>query len=250
VRHPLKWRGTEPGAGRADRGGPARIHCRRRDPRQLPFSPGLSAFYFDLATSEYQQTADRAGQANVYRNMAQTLVADPEERVELLRAAVAISRDLDDPPTLASTLHGLALVLRWAGRFDEALAALADGGSIIAKHPGLAYLESCILSARSESLAGIGRLEEAASEAARALEMIRRDGEVVNELSLLLPYRDTLTALGRNHEAAENWRRFLPLATSPDLVQETHKFDYNADGAEIIERVKAKLAALTARNGE
>ena len=56
------------------------------------------------------------------------------------------------------------------------------------------------------------------------------------------------TALGRTHLAAETWRRFLTLATNPELVQSAFNgnFGDGVDAAEIIDRVKAKLAALTA----
>jgi hypothetical protein len=69
------------------------------------------------------------------------------------------------------------------------------------------------------ALAGADRLEESADEAARALVLLRRKGETRVELQLLLSHGDVLTALGRPHEAAEAWRRFLTLATSPERVQ-------------------------------
>ncbi len=63
---------------------------------------------------------------------------------------------------------------------------------------------------------------------------------------------DQVPALGRTHEAAGIWRRFLTLATSPELVQrvlqEAGIVGNDTDGAEIIDRVKAKLAALTVRD--
>ncbi len=55
-----------------------------------------------------------------------------------------------------------------------------------------------------------------------------------------------MTALGRTHEAAETWRRFLALAHDPEVARETSEYDFDVDGSEVIDNVKAKLAALTA----
>lgn len=110
---------------------------------------------------------------------------------------------------------------------------------------GLAYLLPSVLAAQSVALAGSGRLEESVDLAGRAVELLRREGDIVNELDLLIPYDDALTALGRTREAAEIWRRFLILATSPELVQDTSEMPRMVtNGAEIIDRVKAKLAAI------
>ncbi|MDT4963342.1 MAG: hypothetical protein QOF87_2989, partial [Pseudonocardiales bacterium] len=110
--------------------------------------------------------------------------------------------------------------------------------------PGLAYLEPHVLSGRSMALAGADRLEESAYEAARALELLRRGDETHSELRLLRSHGDAHTTLGRTHEAAEVWRRFLTLATSPERVRETNAFDDDTDGSVTVDRVKAKLAAL------
>ncbi len=134
------------------------------------------------------------------------------------------------------------------GRYDEQLAILAECASITANQPGLAHLEPYVLAARATALAESGRLEESADDAGRALELLRREGDVLNEISALISHGDTLTALGRTHQAAETWRRFLTLATSPELVQSAFNGNFGGDGgdaAEIIDRVKAKLAALT-----
>ncbi len=69
-------------------------------------------------------------------------------------------------------------------------------------------------------------------------------GDIPYELQQLLSYGDALTALGRTRQAAETWRRFLALATSPELVQQDEPVTPFTDGAEIIDRVRAKLAAL------
>jgi tetratricopeptide (TPR) repeat protein len=215
--------------------------------------PERARFYFDLAAETFQQTGNRAGQANVYRNMAHRLVMDPEERIALFRESVAIARELDDQPILATMLHGLADVLGRSGRFEQELPVLAECASITANLPTLAYLEPYVLAARAAALAGCGRLEESVDEAGRALELLHREGDVVNELATLVSHGDALTALGRTHEAAEIWRRFLTLATSPELVQSAFNAGFNdddIDGAEIIDRVKAKLAALTVRGDQ
>jgi hypothetical protein len=65
--------------------------------------------------------------------------------------------------------------------------------------------------------------------------LLRRKGETRVELQLLLSHGDVLTALGRPHEAAEAWRRFLTLATSPERVQNANDFD-DTDGSVIIDR--------------
>jgi DNA-binding SARP family transcriptional activator len=200
--------------------------------------------YFDLAATTFEQAGDRVGQANVYRSMAVTLVMDPGDRVELLRASVAIARELDDQPILATSLHSLGLGLLWAGRFHDALTAFAECATITATIPGLSYLEPHVLSGRSRALAGAGHLTESADEAARALELFRREDKSQGELRLLRSHGDVLTALGRTREAAEAWRRFLALASSPELVQETNALDDDTDGSVTIDRVKAKLAAL------
>jgi tetratricopeptide (TPR) repeat protein len=162
-----------------------------------------------------------------------------------MRPSSSSARDLNDQPLLAVTLHGLAIALQLSGLFDEELTALAECATIAASQPRLAWLETNIIGTRSEALARAGRLEESINEARRALELTRREGDIVNELTMLISHGDALTALGRRHEAAETWRRFLALATSPELVQTTNNVDDDIDGAEIIDRVKAKLAALT-----
>jgi DNA-binding SARP family transcriptional activator len=198
--------------------------------------------YFDLAATTFQQAGDLLGQANVYRSMAVTMAMEHRERVELLRESVAIARRFDDQPILATSLHSLGLGLLWAGRFHEALTAFAECATITA--PALAYLEPHVVSGRSRALAGAGRLTEAADEAARALELFRREDEGLSELRLLRSHGDVLTALGRTREAADVWRRFLTLARSPELVQETNALDDDTDGSVTIDRVRAKLAAL------
>jgi tetratricopeptide (TPR) repeat protein len=176
--------------------------------------------------------------------MAVTLVMDPSDRVELLRASVAIARQLDDQPILATSLHSLGLGLLWAGRFHDALTAFAESATITATVPGLSYLEPYVLSGRSRALAGAGRLTESADEATRALELFRRADASEGELRLLRTHGDVLTALGRTREAADAWRRFLTLARNPEFVQETNAFGDDTDGSVTIDRVKAKLAAL------
>lgn len=211
--------------------------------------PERARTYFDLAAATFEQSGDRVGQANVSRSMAVTLVMDASDRVELLRESVAIARQLGDQPILATSLHALGLGLFWDGRFDDALAAFADCATITATVPGLAYLEPHVLSGRSRALAGADRLEESADEAARALELLRGEGETHGELRLLRSHGDALTALGRTREAAEAWRRFLTLATSPELVRETNAIDDDTDGSVTIDRVNAKLAELTTDRG-
>jgi DNA-binding SARP family transcriptional activator/tetratricopeptide (TPR) repeat protein len=200
--------------------------------------------YFDLAAEAFEQSGDRVGQANLYRSMAVTLVMDTADRIELLGESVAIARQLDNQPILATSLHSLGLGLLSDGRLDDALAAFAESTTITATVPGLAYLEPHVLSGRSVALAGADRLEESAYEAARALELLRRGDETHSELRLLRSHGDALTTLGRTHEAAEVWRRFLTLATSPERVRETNAFDDDTDGSVTIDRVKAKLTAL------
>ena len=200
--------------------------------------------YFDLAATTFEEAGDRIGKANVYRSMAVTLVLDPGGRVELLRASVAIARQLDDRPILATALHSLGLGLLWAGRFHDALAAFAECTTITATDAGLTYLDAHVRSGRSRALAGAGRLRESADEAAGALELFRREDESVSELRLLRSHGDVLTALGRTREAADVWRRFLTLATSPELVQETNALGDGTDGSVTIDRVRAELAAL------
>jgi tetratricopeptide (TPR) repeat protein len=206
--------------------------------------PERARTYFDLAAAVFEQSGDRVGLAGVYRSMAVTLVSDPLDRVELLRAAVAIARQLADQPILATSLHSLGVGLLWGGRFDEALAAFAECTAITTTVPGLAYLVPHVLSGRSRALAGAGRLAESADEAARALELLRRGGETDGELRLLRSHGDALTALGRTREAAEAWRRFLTLATSPERVRETNALGDDTDGSVTIDRVTAKLAEL------
>jgi len=205
--------------------------------------------YFDLAAAAFEQSGDRVGLASVYRSMAVTLVTDPLDRVELLRASVAVARRLDDQPILATSLHSLGVGLLWGGRFDDALAAFAECTAITVTVPGLSYLEPHVLSGRSRALAGAGRLDESVDEAARALELLRRGGETDGELRLLRSHGDALTALGRTREAAEAWRRFLTLATSPERVRETNALDDDTDGSVTIDRVRAKLAELTTARG-
>jgi DNA-binding SARP family transcriptional activator/tetratricopeptide (TPR) repeat protein len=210
--------------------------------------PERARTYFDLAAATFEQSGDRVGQANVYRNMAMTLMMNPTDRIELLGRSVAVGRQLNDQPILATSLHALGLGLQFGGRFDDALAAFAECAALTATVPGLAYLESHVLAARSMALAGAERLEESADEAARALVLLRRKGETRVELQLLLSHGDVLTALGRPHEAEKAWRRLLTLATSPERVQNAIDFD-DTDGSVIIDRVKAKLAELTTARG-
>jgi DNA-binding SARP family transcriptional activator len=208
--------------------------------------PERARTYFDLAAAMFERSGDRLGQANVYRSMAVTLVMDPTDRIELLRASVAVARQLDDQSILATSLHSLGLGLLWGGKFDDALAAFAECATITASVPDLAYLEPHLLSGRSRALVGTGRLEESAEEAARALQLLRRADAIEGELRLLRSHGDALTALGRTGEAAEAWRRFLTLATSPERVRETNAVDDDTGGSVTIDRVKAKLMALTA----
>jgi tetratricopeptide (TPR) repeat protein len=211
--------------------------------------PERARTYFDLAAATFEQSGDRVGQANVYRSMALTLAMDPADRIELLDESVATARQLDDQPMLATSLQALGLGLLWGGRFDDALAAFTECATISTTVPGLAYLEPHVISGRSRALAGANRLEESADEAARALELLRREGATDGELRLLRSHGDALTTLGRTYEAAEAWRRFLTLATSPERVRETNNVDDDTDGSVTIDQVKAKLAKLTTARG-
>jgi tetratricopeptide (TPR) repeat protein len=176
--------------------------------------------------------------------MATTLVMDPHDRIELLRESVAVARHLDDQPILAASLQSFGVGLLLAGRFDDALTAFAEGAMIIATVPGLTYLDPHVLSGRARALAAVGRLPESADRGASAVELLRREGAAQGEHRLLESHGDTLATLGRIREAGEAWRRFLTLASSPEIVQETNALDDNTDGAVTIDRVKAKLAVL------
>ena len=207
--------------------------------------PERARTYFDRAAATFEEIGDRVGEANVYRNMAVTLTMEPLDRVDLLRKSVAIAREIDDQPILATSLSTLGTAFTETGRFDDALATLDESASITANIPTLSWLHAVVLGHRPTALAGAGRLEESAAEALRALELLRREGDTMSEIALLLHCGDTLTALGRTHEAAEVWRRFLALAHSPEIARETVEFNRDLDGAAVIEDVKAKLAALT-----
>jgi tetratricopeptide (TPR) repeat protein len=211
--------------------------------------PERARTYLDLAAATYEQVGDRLGQANVYRSLALTVVMHTNDRIELLRESVVIARQFGDEQILATSLQALGVGLLWGGRFEDALGAYAECASITATLPNLAYLESHVLSGRASALAGAGRLDESASEAARALELFRREGEQGGELRLLRIHGDTLTALGRTQEAAESWRRFLTIATGPELVRETNYIDDDTPGSVTIDRVSAKLAELAAATG-
>ena len=207
--------------------------------------PDRARSYFDLAAQAFERAGNRLGQAQVYRSMALWLeVMSPEERIRLLGKAVAIARETGDQQILAVMLQGLAVGLKWGGRLEEALAVVDESAPLIAAVPGLAWLEPWVLSVRSMVLAGSGRLAESVDDGARALELYRHDGQLVNELNLMLSQGDGLTALGRFGEAAEVWRQFLARATSPELVRQGDPGTPYTDGAEIIAQVKAKLAAL------
>ena len=208
--------------------------------------PERARTYFDLAAATFEQIGDHGGQANVYRNIANTLSMDSLDRVEFLRRSVAIAREIDDQPILATSLVSLGTALEVCGKFDDALVVLDEGALITAGIPALAWLHPIALTDRSTALAAAGRLEESAAEATRALELLRREGDTNTEISLLLSHGDVLTDLGRTHEAAEMWRRFLALAHDPESVRETSEYDFDLDGSEVIDRVKDKLAALTA----
>ena len=86
-------------------------------------------------------------------------------------------------------LHGLALVLRWSGRFDEELAAPAECTSITANPPGLAHLEILVLPARSVALAKSGRLDVACSSSHR------RAGGATGQEACAQPATETTTCL-------------------------------------------------------
>jgi len=96
------------------------------------------------------------------------------------------------------------------------MAAYEDCVTIAATNPGLAHPGSHALAVRSIALAGVDRLEESVDEAATALEFLRREGETTVELGPFLSHGDAVIAPGRTQEAAETWRRFLTLATSPE----------------------------------
>jgi tetratricopeptide (TPR) repeat protein len=212
--------------------------------------PERARTYFNLAAATFEQSGDRVGQATVYRSMAVTLTMDPADRIELLDESAAIARNVGDQPMLATSLQALGLGLLWGDRFDDALVAFTECATISTTVPGLAYLEPHVISGRSRALAGAGRLEESVEEAARALELLRREAATDGELRLLRSHGDALTALGRTHEAAQAWRRFLTLATSPERVRETNSVDDDTDGSVTIDRVKAKLAELTTVRGQ
>ena len=143
--------------------------------------PERARTYFDLAAATFEEIGDRVGQANVYRNMAGTLEMDPLDRVEYLRRAVAIAREIDDQPILATSLSALGTALEESRRFDDALVALDEGTVITASIPALAWQHGIMLADRAKALAGTGRLEEAAAEATRALDLLRREGDTNTE---------------------------------------------------------------------
>jgi tetratricopeptide (TPR) repeat protein len=199
--------------------------------------------YFDRAAGLFEQIGDHAGLANVLRNVAMSERLTHDERIDGMRRAVAVAREIDDEPfVLASALHALAAALNFAGRFDDALVTLAECLAITSTTPGLENIHGNVTAERAQALAGTGRLAESADEWARALELERREGHTILEVELLLSYGDVLTALGRLREAEAAWRRFLELAT-PELVAHAVTFG-QVDGARIIADVRKKLAEL------
>jgi tetratricopeptide (TPR) repeat protein len=170
---------------------------------------------------------------------------DAVDRERLLRKSVAIARETTDPPLLATALHSLAVGLIWSDQFAKALPVLDECMAITSKVPELAYLEPHLLSGLARALAGTGRLTESATAAERSLAMLAEQGLVEGELRLLRVHGDTLTKLGRTNDAVAAWRRFLALATRPEVVRESNAPGDDTEPSVTIGDVQAKLAALT-----
>jgi tetratricopeptide (TPR) repeat protein len=200
--------------------------------------------YFEEAIAAYQQSGDQLGLSGVYRSMAVTLPMDSKERIALLLGSVAVVRELDQLPALATALHSLGLGYLWAGQYDDAIITLNEAYATAGKGDILDHLESHLLSARSRAFAHAGRHHEALIDAERALKAFRHDGAAHAELRLLHSHGEVLTALGRNAEAAETWRRYLALCHGPEHIRETNALDDQTDGATTIARITAKLADL------
>jgi DNA-binding SARP family transcriptional activator/tetratricopeptide (TPR) repeat protein len=203
--------------------------------------------YFDLAATTFEQSGDRAGLANLQRNIGMTLPLRHAERVEHLRAAVDIARTLDNAPILATSLQGLAVVQNWASEYDDALATSEEAVQVIAGIPGgLPGIDVLLMTNRVAALAGLGRLQEAAEVADQALPIARREGETGAERGLLMSCGDLFTALGRHQDAADAWRRLLSLISGPENARELLEPGDGTPGVVVIERISAKLVALDA----
>jgi tetratricopeptide (TPR) repeat protein len=198
--------------------------------------------FFDLAAATFDELSDRAGLANLYRNMAMTLITDPHEAVDLLRKSVAIARNLENPPVLAASLVALGLALR-TGLTDLTSAAAAYSECLtIATTEGLRNLEIQARTGIVQALTASHDYEAAVNEAQPLLALLLREHTTIDELVLLQDYGEALMSLGRHAEAAEAWRRYLDLAT-PELAEYLLPW-MRRTGDEVIAGVRAKLETL------
>jgi hypothetical protein len=166
-------------------------------------------------------------------------------RIEHLRTAVDIARNIDNPPILATSLLGLAVVQNWAEEYDAALATVEEADQTVAGiSGGLPGIDVALMTNRVKALAGLGRVREAADIADEALPIARRDGEIGAERGLLLTCGDLFTTLGRRSDAALAWRRLLSLISGPDTAQELLEPGDTTTGTAVLENIRTKLAAL------
>jgi DNA-binding SARP family transcriptional activator/tetratricopeptide (TPR) repeat protein/type II secretory pathway predicted ATPase ExeA len=200
--------------------------------------------YFDLAAATFAELGDRAGQANVYRNMALNVVSDPKEAVDLAGKSVAVARELNNGALLVASLEALAYPLIGVGDSKAAVDAFSECLAI-AIDEGFGDFELHARVGIVAALTASHEYEAALSAAEPALALLRGEPAPMSELGLLMAYGDALMALRKDAQAIEVWQRFLALAT-PGLAEDVIiDRSVNKTGDELIAGVQAKLDALT-----
>jgi DNA-binding SARP family transcriptional activator/tetratricopeptide (TPR) repeat protein len=200
--------------------------------------------HYNAALRRFEQLGDLAGQANTLRNMAVTLVRDPDERVALAERAVQAARQCDVPLVLSAALSAHGQLLRLAGQVQGAIPVLLEGLDLAGHHPGGDNLASELLTSLALTHGAMDDLTNAIAYGERALEAVRRVGDVANELQLLPDHGEALLAAGHPACARQAWQRYLSLSANANTLESlAHEFGYQA--SEVARHVQARLALLS-----
>ncbi|MFD4644087.1 BTAD domain-containing putative transcriptional regulator [Lentzea sp. NPDC058436] len=180
-------------------------HCAR-------FDEALDAYKGALRFA--RESGDRRAEGMALMNMVGVYerLGDPDSALTSSREAFAVVIELGEPYLECASRANTSLILNELGRYEEALrevtAAIAIAEDIGNEHE---YMYSRIHTMYGQSLAGVGRLDEAERALEIALEGAVKFGDRENEGDVLRHLGGVLLRLERRDEAAVAWRRTAEL---------------------------------------
>ncbi|MFT4256513.1 MAG: diguanylate cyclase [Pseudoxanthomonas sp.] len=171
--------------------------------------------YLDQALARMEEKGDWMWVATILTQLGylHEEAGAPDKALAAFQRAVAVATQHDNDSGAGSSRTGLASALLAQGRYDDALATLAQARIDYAK-VGDNQNEDMLLLLTGKALAGKGRHREALPLYRQALPLLQRDGNERYLAKLHQALAASEEALGRDAEALADFKRYSELQTT------------------------------------